>query len=57
MTAEEREIAEIERLKEAVRKSTSTKLKNDYIKAIKRKAKMLKAYRHYMEEAGRTAHD
>ena len=57
MTAEEREIAEIERLKEAVRKSTSTKLKNDYIKAIKRKTKMLKAYRHYMEEAGRAAHD
>ena len=51
MTSEEREIAEIQRLKDAVKKSSSTKLKNDYIKAIKRKTKMLMAYRKYREEA------
>lgn len=51
MTAEEREIAEIERMKAAIQNNRNTKLKNDYIKSIRRKQKQLRIYKLLRAEA------
>lgn len=45
--AEQRQIAEIERMKAAIEKTDSPRLRNDYTKGIKRLEKELAEYRYW----------
>lgn len=44
-------INEMKRMKEAIKKTNSEKLKTDYSKALKRKQKQLRQYDEYRKEA------
>lgn len=50
--AEQRQIAEINRMKEALSKTSSPFLKRDYSKAIKRMESELKEYRSWKKTTG-----
>lgn len=50
MKARERHIAEMNRLREAINKTTSPCLKRDYCKALKRMEKELKIYDSYHDK-------
>jgi hypothetical protein len=51
MTAREKLTSEIARLSQAIAKTDSVYLKNDYRKAIRRKIRELKTYDRYQREA------
>lgn len=51
MNAEQRHVAEIERIKEAIKKTNSRMLKRDYAKYLRDLEQELREYRNFRKEA------